>query len=542
MTGSVALSSFEIAIFVGYLLLTLALGFWVAPKGRGNPQDYFMGGHKLPWYVVGTSMVATAVSSDHFIAQVGAGYTHGIVIAAFGWNAWIVYSLLIWVFLPYYMRTGLYTMPEFLERRYNPAARYIFAVFCVFGYLFSLIAGPLYAGGLAFESMFGVDIAWAIIFLGVFTAAYTVYGGLKSAAWTDFMQIAVLLVGGILVPVIGLWKVGGLGQLAHEFPQKFQVFHGPKNQMFPATGVFTSFLSVGIWYNCTSQHIVQRCLAAKDEWNARMGVITAGFLHVVMPFLFVVPGIIAFKLFPNLQRPDHAYILLVQELVPKGLRGLILAAIAAALMSHLSALLNSTSTILTLDLYRPLLRPKASEHELVTFGQWSSALTMAAGILIALWFSTSHSLLFVLIQEGFAYIAPPFAVIFTTGLLWRRANGKAAITTIVTGFAFTLFLQFYLFRYVEWLVPYSNYLHRAVIAWAFCMIVQITVSLLTEPPDPARTTGIVWSRQYAALPAAEQARYGGWRDLRLWWVIFIGTVLSIYTYFLWFRFQHPEIP
>ncbi len=538
----VALSPFEIAIFAGYLLLTLFLGFWVARKGRGTARDYFMGDGKLPWYVVGTSMVATAVSSDHFIAQVGAGYTHGIVIAAFGWNAWIVYSLLIWIFLPYYMRTGLYTMPEFLERRYNSAARYIFAVFCVVGYLFSLIAGPLYAGGLALESMFGVDIVWAIIFLGVLTGAYTIYGGLKSAAWTDFMQIAVLLVGGILVPVIGLWKVGGLGALAHEFPQKFQVFHGPSNQMFPATGVFTSFLSVGIWYNCTSQHIVQRCLAAKDEWNARMGVISAGFLHVVMPFLFVLPGIIAFKLFPNLQRPDHAYILLVQALVPAGLRGLILAAISAALMSHLSALLNSTSTILTMDLYRPLVRPHARERELVLFGQWSGALTMAAGILIALWFSSSHSLLFVLIQEGFAYIAPPFAVIFTTGLLWRRANGKAALTTIFAGFAFTLFLQFYLFRNVSWLIPYANYLHRAVISWAFCMVVQITVSLLTAPPDKARTEGIIWSASYAALPAADQARYGGWRDLRLWWVIFIGTVLSIYSYFLWFRFQHPEIP
>ena len=146
------------------------------------------------------------------------------------------------------MRTRLYTMPEFLDRRYNPAARYIFAVSCVAGYLFSLIAGPLYAGGLALESMFGVDLVLAIVLLGVLTGAYTVYGGLKSAAWTDFMQIGVLLLGGVLVPVIGLWKVGGIGALIHEFPEKFQVFHGPTHKMFPATGVFTSFLSVGIWY------------------------------------------------------------------------------------------------------------------------------------------------------------------------------------------------------------------------------------------------------------------------------------------------------
>ena len=205
---------------------------------------------------------------------------------------------------------------------------------------------------------------------------------------------------------------------------------------------------MGIWYNCTSQHIVQRCLGAKDEWNARMGVITAGFLHIILPAFFVLPGIIAFKLYPNLPRPDHAYILLVKTLVPPGLRGLILAAIAAALMSHLSAMINSTSTILTMDLYKRLWKPDASEKTLVAFGQWSGGVVMALGIAMAIYFSTTQRSLFVLIQEGFAYIAPPFAVIFTTGLLWRRANGVAALTTIVSGFCFTLLLQLYLFKQV----------------------------------------------------------------------------------------------
>jgi solute:Na+ symporter, SSS family len=253
----------------------------------------------------------------------------------------------------------------------------------------------------------------------------------------------------------------------------------------------------------------------------------------------VLPGIIAFKLLPNLERPDHAYVLLVESLVPAGLRGLILAAVSAALMSHLSALVNSTSTILTMDLYKRLLRPSASERTLVVFGQWSGALVMALGILIALYFSTTRSSLFILIQEGFAYIAPPFAVIFTTGLLWRRANGTAALTTIAAGFSFTLFLQFYLFR-LPWLAPYANYLHRALIAWVFCMLVMIVTSLLTPAPAPEKTNGIIWSPSYAPLPAAEQARYSGWKDLRLWWLIFVSIVLAIYGFFLWFRFQHPE--
>lgn len=534
------LTAFETGIFIAYLIVTVAVGFLVARKGRSSARDYFMGSNKLPWYVVGSSMVATSVSSEHFIAQVGAGYTHGMVVSVFGWNSWIVYSLLIWIFLPYYMRTRLYTMPEFLERRYNSATRSLFAVFCVIGYLFSLIAAPLYAGGLALQSMFGIQLWPAIVLLGVLTGAYTVYGGLKSAAWTDFMQIAILLVGGILVPAIGLSKVGGLFHLVHEFPEKFQIFHGPRDQMFPVTGVFTSFLSIGIWYNCTSQHIVQRCLGAKDEWNARMGVVTAGFLHLFMPLLFTVPGIIALKLFPHLARPDQSYVLLVESLVPRGLRGLILAAIAAALMSHLSAMINSTSTILTMDVYKRLLRPDASEPSLVAFGRWSGAVVMALAIVVALWFSTSHNSLFVLIQEGFAYIAPPFAVIFTLGLLWKRANGTAALVTLACGFAFTLFLQLYLFR-LPAVAPYANYLHRALCAWVFCMIVMIVTSLLTKAPAIAKTKGIIWSPEYAPLPAAEQRHYSGWKDLRVWWLLYILLTLALYGFFLWFRFQHPGV-
>ena len=234
--------------------------------------------------------------------------------------------------------------------------------------------------------------------------------------------------------------------------------------------------------------------------------------------------------------------MLVQALIPQGLRGLILAAISAALMSHLSSMINSTSTILTMDLYKRVLNPDASEDTLVRFGRWSGAVVMAFGILIALYFSTTNRSLFVLIQEGFAYIAPPFAVIFTVGLLWKRANAIAALTTIFLGFSFTLFLQFYLFQHVGFLIPYANYLHRAVISWAFCMVVMIATSLLTEAPALEKTQGIIWSPSYAALPREEQLKYRGWRDLRLWWLLFIGIVLSIYAFFLWFRLQHPELP
>jgi solute:Na+ symporter, SSS family len=288
---------------------------------------------------------------------------------------------------------------------------------------------------------------------------------------------------------------------------------------------------------------VQRCLAAKDEWHARVGVVSAGFLHVVMPALFVLPGIIAYKMFPHLERPDSAYLVLVQTLIPTGLRGLILAAIAAALMSHISSMLNSTSTIVTLDLYQKLWKPAAGQRDLVRVGQWSGFGILLGSIGIALYFSTlKASFLFVLIQNVFAYIAPPFAVIFTLGILWRRATGAAALATICAGFPFTLLLQYVLFERLPWLRPYGNYLHRALISWAFCMIVMIATSLATPAPAKEKTDGIIWSPRYALLPAKLQAIYGGWKDFRIWWALLVVTVLAIYGFFLWFRFQHPENP
>jgi len=536
-TALVSLNALDLTVAVLYFAVTIVVGFAVGRTKKRTSDDYFMGGRNLPWYVVAASMVATVIATEHFVAQVGAAYARGIVIAAFGWNAWIVYTLLIWIFLPYYMRTGLFTMPEFLERRYHRSLRYVFAAFLTVGYVSSIIAGSLYAGGLILQNMFGINILVAIFVLGIMTGAYTIYGGLASAAWTDFLQMAVLTAAGLLVPVLGLARIGGLGQLMADVPSKFHLYHPPTDPLFPWTGVFTGFLSVGIWYNCTSQHIVQRCLAAKNEWHARMGVVGAGFLHVFTPLLFTVPGIIAYRLFPHLDRPDDAYVYLVKALIPQGLRGLILAGMAAALMSTISALINSTSTILTIDLYKALWRRDASEKQQVLFGRWSGTAVLAAGMLAACYFTMMRGwFLFVIMQNIFAYIAPPFAVLFTLGMLWRRANAAGAIATVVLGFPFIGVLQVYLFPHIAWLSPYNSYLHRALISWAFCMAVMIGVSLMTAPPAAARTEGIIWRPRYALLPADEQAQYGGWKDFRLWWILFVGTCWAIYAYLFWFQF------
>lgn len=551
MNGHVSLQPLDIVIFVAYMVVTIALGFWVGRKGKNTTQDYFLGSKTIPWFVVGSSMVAADISSEQFISNVGGAYKHGIVLAAGDWNAWIIYSLLILVFLPYYVRTGIYTMPEFLERRYNSICRYIFAVASVIGFVAAINAGALYSGGIMLDSFFGEDLSrvmpktvlfgppvspvvWYIIFFAVTTGVYTIYGGLKSAAWTDFLQIIILLFAGFLVPVLALRHVGDLSGFIHDNPEHFQMFKPPTHKPFPFTGVFTGFLSVGIWYSCTSQHMVQRVLSAKDEWHARVGVVCAGFLHIIMPFFFIVPGIIALKMFPQLPHPDQAYLALVKELIPTGLKGLLLAGMAAALMSHVSAVLNSASTIITIDLYKKLVKRQVTEKQQVQFGRWSGAVVLIASIWIAIEYTKTTIPLFEKVQTVFFFIAPPFAVVFTLGILWKRANGFAAVMTMIAGFLFTWALTQF-----ELLGQYNTFNHRALSAWIFCMATMITTSLFTAPPPKEKTEGIIWNKSYLSLPAAERQQYRGLKDWRIWWALFVGVVLSIYGFFLWYRIQHP---
>jgi solute:Na+ symporter, SSS family len=550
-SGNVSLHVLDLAVFVIYMVVAVALGLWVARKGKQTAQSYFLGNKTIPWFVVGASMVAADISSEQFISNVSIAYKRGIVPAAADWNAWIIYSLLIFIFLPYYLRTRIYTMPEFLERRYNSTCRFIFAIASVIGFVAAINAGALYSGGIMLDSFFGEElgrmmphtllggtpvspVVWYIVFFALTTGIYTIYGGLKSAAWTDFMQIVVLLAAGFLVPVLALRHTTDLSGFIRDHNETFQMFKPPSDKIFPVTGVFTGFLSVGIWYSCTSQHMVQRVLSAKDEWNARMGVVLAGFLHVIMPFFFIVPGVLAFKMFPDLKNPDEAYLVMVKHLIPTGLKGLLLAGMAAALMSHVSAVLNSASTIITLDLYKKLARTEPTEKQQVLIGRWSGGLVLLASIAFAVYFTTVQTTLFEKIQTVFFFIAPPFAVVFTLGVLWKRANATGALTTMGLGFIFSWALfQFKLLR------EYNTFNHRALAAWIFCMLTMIVASLLTAPPPREKTEGIIWNRSYILLPPDEQVKYRGFKDWRIWWALFVGIVLSIYGFFIWFRIKHP---
>jgi SSS family solute:Na+ symporter len=348
-----------------------------------------------------------------------------------------------------------------------------------------------------------------------------------------------MMLGGLIVTVIGLHRVGGLHELMLASPEKFKIIYPITDKDYPWLGVWSVFLSVGVWYNCTNQFIVQRCLGARSEWDARMGVVFAGFMKIVLPLLVVIPGIVAFKLFPGLKDTDQAFPSLVRELVPVGLSGIVMAGLASGMLSHISSVLNSSSTVFTMDLYKPFFGGGKSEQHLVRVGRLSAFAILALATVLAVWFSHRQLGVFVLIQNVGAWVAAPIAAVFLLGVLWRRTTAAAATFVLVFGFPYTAFVEYYLFKHVTWLMPFDNWLNRTLLVWLTSMMLLVVVSLFTRPPDAERIRGIIWSWEVAKLPESERERNRGFRNLLLWWSIFIGIMAALYVYVIWFQYGGP---
>jgi len=529
----------DFILFGCYLAFNIALGIWVARRRTAGTRNYFLAGEGLPWYTIGGSIIAANISTEHFIGMIGVAYAVGFVVAQWEWGNWFTFSALIWIFLPYYIRGGLYTMPEFLERRYNSTCRYLFAVCSLVLWIVAQMAVVMLAGGKAMKGMFGIDETLTIICLAVLAGSYTIYGGLVSVAWTDFLQFVVMMLGGLIVTVIGLHNVGGLHELMMFAPEKFKIIYPITDKQYPWFGVWSLFISIGIWYNCTNQFIVQRCLGARSEWDARMGVVFAGFMKIVLPLLVVVPGIVAFKLYPSLADKDQAFPTLVRELVPVGLSGIVMAGLASGMLSHISSVLNSCSTVFTMDLYKPFLGRDKSERHLVRVGRVSASAILAVATLLAIWFSYRQLGVFVLIQNVGAWVAAPIAAVFLLGVLWRRTTAWAATFVLIFAFPYTAFVEYYLFKHVSWLMPFDNWLNRTFLVWATSMLLLVVLSLVTKAPDAEKTEGIIWSWKVAKLPESQRHRNRGLRNLFLWWCIFIVLMGALYAYMMWFQFAGP---
>lgn len=529
----------NLVLFGLYLVFTVVLGIWVGRRKSSSARDYFLAGEGLPWYAVGGSIIAANISTEHFIGMVGVAYAVGFVVAQWEWGNVITFSALIWIFLPFYIRGGLYTMPEFLERRYNAHCRHLFAVCCLVLWIVAQMAVVMLAGAKAMRGMFDVNETVTIVTLAALAGAYTIYGGLKSVAWTDFLQFVVLMLGGLIVAWVGLDKVGGLHALMQQAPEKFKIIYPATDKDYPWFGVWTLFLSVGIWYNCTNQFIVQRCLGARSEWDARMGVVFAGFIKVVLPLMIVVPGIVAFKLYPGLPDQDLAFPTLVRDLLPIGLSGIVMAGLASGMLSHVSSVLNSCSTVFTMDLYQPLVPGEKSEAHLVRVGRWSGFIILVLATALAIWFTQRQFGVFLLIQDVGAWVAAPIAAVFLLGVLWARATAAAATFVLWFGFPFTPFVEYVLFKHVRFLMPYDNWLNRTFVVWAVSMLLMMVISLRTRAPDPERIKGIIWSFKLAALPASEKAGRPAWHSLFLWWGLFVLLMAALYAYMAWFQFLGP---
>ncbi len=365
------LSIVDILVIAAYFVILSAIAYWAARREKNVSADFFLASRDVGWLAVGASLFASNIGSEHLVGLAGTGAASGLAVGHFEWLASFILLLLGWLFVPFYLRSGVYTMPEFLERRYNPGSRAYFTWVSIVGYVLTKISVTLFAGGVVMRAVTGFDFWTSAAILIVITGLYTIFGGLRAVIYTEVMQAVVLIAGSVTLMFIGLNAVGGLSGLRASVPPDFFSMWKPSNHKdFPWTGIVFGAPILGIWYWCTDQHIVQRVLAARNIQEARRGTILAGYLKILPVFIFVLPGIIAAALYQDVRsgQADSAYPILVTRLLPIGFKGLVLAGMLAALMSSLASAFNSCSTLLTWDVYRKW-RPNATEARLVFVGR-----------------------------------------------------------------------------------------------------------------------------------------------------------------------------
>src|SRR6202165_127027 len=435
------LATIALVIVGVYFAIVFGIGLYFARKERTS-EDYFLAGRNIGWFFIGASLFVSNISTEHFIGLSGTGASSGLAVGHFEWLACLILLILGWVFVPFYLRSNVFTMPEFLERRFNRASAVYLAGISIIAYIFTKISVQLYAASVVLERVAGWPLWKTAVVLVIATGIYTVAGGLAAVIYTDTVQTLILITGAVALTIIGLMRVGGLEHLRTMVPPDyFHMIKPSSDPNFPWTGIFFGAPILGIWYWCTDQVIVQRVLSARDEGHAKAGTIFAGFLKILPVFMLVIPGVIAFALYPQLFHVvngtvtdgDIAYPTMIVNLLPPGLVGLMIAALLAALMGAMSSVFNSASTMVTLDFYKKF-RPAATESQLVFFGRVATGVMVLLGLL---WVPYIHYLspqLYIYLQSVQAYISPPIAVCFIFGILWPRLNGQGAISSLLVGF------------------------------------------------------------------------------------------------------------
>lgn len=543
---------------IAFYFSLVAIIAWVAYKQQGSSSsDYFLAGRNLEWIAVAASLFMSNIGSEHLVGLAGTGAASGLAVGHFEWLACFILLLLGWLFVPFYLRSGVVTMPEFLERRYSSACRWYFTLISVVGYVLTKISVALYAGGIILGEALGLNFWVSATLIVVVTGLYTMIGGLRAVVYVDIMQAIVLIVGSGLLLYLGLVEVGGWQAMIDKAPPDFFNMWKPITHAdFPWTGIIFGAPILGIWYWCTDQYIVQKVLCAKSEEAAQSGTVFGAYLKILPLFLFVLPGVLAIILVPELTREssDRALPALVSHLMGPGLRGIFFAGLLAALMSSLSSIFNSCSTLITWDIYKKL-RPQASERTLVLVGRSLTGVLIVLGLAWIPFMKYISSQVYIYLQSVQGYIAPPIAACFLLGLFMPRLNASGAIASLAVGFVLgfsRLILELVngvardvlpAGTWLEWITE-LNFLHFAILLFVVCVGVLVLVSQMTPPPSEEKLRGLTW--RYRLSPQAGgpvsaqpgQAVAGGPAySYRTKVNIFFSVLLSLIIFILWSYFS-----
>jgi len=551
------MESLDWVIIALYFGLLLGVAWWVIRQGKDTADDYFLAGRNLGWFIVGASIFSSNIGSEHLVGLAGSGCTDGVAMAHYELHAWCL-LVLGWVLVPFYARSMVYTMPEFLEKRFNSTARWVLSIISLVAYILTKIAVGIFAGGVVFATLLPelrLDIGFTVLdsfWIGsvaviLLTGGYTVLGGLRAVAYTEALQTLILIFGSVLVTVFGLVKLGGWGALREIcgsdmfnlwkplVPEGMQGTWAPVketgriawyfNDNYPWLGMLFCAPIIGLWYWCTDQYIVQRALGAPNEQQARRGTIFAAFLKLLPVFIFIIPGMIAFALansgrldvlqdalYTNgvldAEKSQAAFPLLVKHVLPMGVRGIVVAGLLSALMSSLAGVFNASSTLFTMDFYQKF-RPKSSQHQLVWIGRVATTVMVLIGLAWVPVIKGAHGLYHYL-QGVQGYLAPPIFVVFFFGVFMKRLNYKGCLAALVAGFALGVFrlavdtpislgLAGFETGYTEgtflWIINNVYFQYYSLFIFVVSSVVMIVVSYMTEPPDYEQIQGLTYSTE-----------------------------------------------
>ncbi|WP_127132765.1 sodium:solute symporter [Pseudoflavitalea rhizosphaerae] len=522
-----------------YLLVIAGISIWSIRKSKESASDYFLANRNLGWFVIGASILASNVGSEHIVGLAGSAAKSGTVLGHYELHSYIV-LILGWVFVPFYMRSMVYTMPEFLERRFNPQSRRLLSIIQLLSYVITKASVTIFAGALVFNQFLGVDFWTGAIILVVVTGVYTIFGGLHAVMYTEAIQAIVLLIGSLMLMVLGLREVGGWDAMIAALPkEKLNMFPPMNDPEYPWLGILIASPIVGLWYWCTDQHIVQRCLAARNEQQARRGTIFAAYLKLMPFFIFLIPGLIAYVLHSQgklqLDDTNAAFPAMVKHIMPVGLRGLLAGGLLAALMSSLASVYNACSTLYTMDIYKKQ-HPEASEKQLVKVGRIATGVVVILGMLWIPLMGRISSGLYDYLQSVQSYLAPPIAAVFLLGVFFKRLNAKGAYTAMVIGFIIglaKLTLQMFQTNLNPGGLLHSfatiNFLFFCIYLFLFSIAVMVVVSLLTPKPDEEHIRGLTFATTVAEDKAASRASWNKW-DVILSLIVVV-IIVGIFVYF-----------